>query len=333
VGGDFNNDEKPNYQTKVADFCLGETEVTVGQYKKCVQAGECKPARRSRFSCNARFSDREDHPINCVDHHQASAYCEFVGGRLPSELEWEYAARGGSEQRRYSWGDEHPDGRSCWKQAAGTCKVKSFAPGAFGLHDMTGNLWEWTSDWFGSYPWPRLEGHAKIYKGGSWSRRFVKWMRPALRNRYGPHEWGSHLGFRCAKTPAGVDCPFGHDEQGQCRHGVLSAECSPGKVFNNMRCAEPGAPPCKPGYGENPGHGCVASAPSTGQQQQNQVITQGVSRARSPEFDGDCRKHYLGRPNAYRYAGGTHAGRNQVSQNAGCKNRDVGAGFNSCCCP
>src|SRR5690606_30089622 len=200
-------------------------------------------------------------------------------------------------------------------------------------YDMTGNVWEWTSDWYGPYPWSQLDGHARVYRGGSWSRRFVKWMRPQLRNRYPERQSGSHLGFRCALTPRDVACERGQDGAG-CQRVVKDVKCQAGKSFNGARCARPGEPRCPDGARELPGHGCVrettADAPQT---QENAVDTAGVQRSRSPEFDEDCSKHYPGRPRAYRYSGGNHAGRNAVSRKVGCKNRDVGAGWNSCCCP
>src|SRR5262249_2484263 len=106
-----------------------------------------RPPNEAPF-CNGLDESRRDHPVNCIDATMAAAYCHFAGGRLPTEAEWEYAARGGSEHRRYSWGAEPPDGsRACYYHA-GTCPVASFAPGAFGLYDVSGNVWEWTSSLF-----------------------------------------------------------------------------------------------------------------------------------------------------------------------------------------
>ncbi len=334
VGGTFNDEEQPNFLAVVHDFCLHETEVTLAAYQACVQAGACKPAGAERLTCNqSRSKSRGDHPVNCVDYRQASAYCAWQGARLPSEVEWEYAARGGERQYRYSWGNEDPDGRVCWKRA-GTCKVKSFEPGAFGLYDMTGNVWEWTSDWFAPYPWPSLEGHARVYRGGSWSRRFVKWLRPELRNRYPEWQSGSHLGFRCAKTPSDVRCERSPENAERCLREVKDVKCARGTQFNGVRCARPGEPRCRDGFEERPGYGCVRKGGAPGPETlENSVDTQGVSRARSPQFDEDCLKHYPERPRAYRYTGGNHAGRNAVSRKVGCKNRDVGAGWNSTCCP
>ena len=325
-------EERPRFETEVAAFCLDLTEVTVDAYAACQGSGKCDaPSAEGRF-CNTRFEDRGDHPMNCVSWYQAKAHCEARGARLPSELEWEYAARGGGEYRAYSWGPEPPDGRTCWKHIGGSCKIKSFATGAFGLYDMIGNVWEWTDDWFGDYPWPPPTGSNKVYRGGSWSRRFEKWMSPKLRNRWPPKLSGSHLGFRCASTPADAACPFGRSADGKrCLHGIRSVTCAGRMRWNGQRCANDGQSECPAGREKLAGHGCVlrldprGPAPSTG--------ASPVTRARTPGFDADCQANKPGRPSAYRYSGGTHHGRNQVSARAGCSNRDVGVGWNSTCCP
>ena len=325
-------EESPRYRTRLADFCLDRTEVTVSAYAQCVKTGACSPASDKRHFCNARFKDRSKHPINCVSQPQAEAYCQWRKARLPTEVEWEYAARGGSEQRTYSWGDEPPDGRTCWKHPGGSCPVGQYGPGAFGLLDMTGNVWEWTSTNYGPYPWPPVQSDTKVYRGGSWSRRFAKWMSTTLRNRFQPRQWGSHLGFRCAVTPPAATCPFGAAPEGQgCLHGVLDLECGRKLRFNGMRCAREGSPECRPGFSPQPGHGCVLDGGTD--RQVAPLDLAAVSRSRSPGFDSDCRAHYPGRPNAYRFTGGSHAARNVVGRRAGCKNRDVGVGWNSSCCP
>jgi hypothetical protein len=335
-GASGNSDEQPRFRSEVASFCMDETEVTVTAYLECVDKSACKPAHERQPSCNIRGGrprqDRDQHPVNCVDWYQANAYCAFRGARLPSEVEWEYAARGGDEYLKYPWGQAHPDGKTCWKTNS-TCKVKTFAAGAFGLYDISGNLWEWTDTWYGRYPWPPRQGFAKVYRGGSWSRRFEKWMQTGLRNRQAPKEWGSHLGFRCALTPESTRCPFGRTQNGKaCLHGVVELSCPPDRPFNGVRCAAPGEPRCRPGHEEHPGFGCLApGAPlKTGPEA---VDRDEVSRIRSPEFDSDCRANMPGRPRAFRYMGGNHKGRNAVSGEHGCKNRDVGVGWNSTCCP
>ncbi|MBU1898725.1 SUMF1/EgtB/PvdO family nonheme iron enzyme, partial [Myxococcota bacterium] len=98
------NNEKPVHTVRVRDFWIGKTEVTVKQYRACVAAGACSEPNRGKY-CNWGESGREDHPINCVDWDQAKAFASWAGGRLPSEAEWEYAARSQGQGREYPWGD------------------------------------------------------------------------------------------------------------------------------------------------------------------------------------------------------------------------------------
>lgn len=347
----FEGEENPRFLTRLAPFCLDETEVTASAYEACVAAGQCTPARTEYKTCNAGRADRADHPINCIDHRQATAYCTFKKGRLPSEIEWEYAARGGAEQRKYPWGSEPPDGRTCWKHHQ-SCPVKSFAAGAFGLYDVVGNVWEWTSDGFGPYPWPNDHAPHRVYRGGSWSRRFEKWMRPTLRNRYAPDHWGSHLGVRCAATPEGVECPYGRDAAtGLCQRGVEEAQCLGGQRWTGARCAPPGAATCPEEAQFVAGRGCVTRGsaapraasskpakapepnPTTEPSPATEPPSDPVRRVRSPEFDADCAQNQPARPQAYRFEGGSHGERNAEGRRHGCKNRDVGVGWNSACCP
>lgn len=326
-------DEHPRHLTEVHAFCLDRTEVTTSAYEACVLRGQCQSARRDTFTCNAG-RDRGGHPINCVSWHQADAYCKARGARLPTELEWEFAARGGAEYRAFSWGNDPPDGHTCWKQPR-SCEVATHSEGAFGLHDMNGNLWEWTSTWYGPYPWPPPSGSAKVYRGGSWSRRFEKWLSPTLRNRQPPSEFGSHLGFRCATLQASTDCPYGKDAEGGCRHGVEEVACPAPEVWNGHRCATPGEQGCAPGTKSVPGHGCVGegfAAPRSRPRRSSDEAGP-VSERREPRFDADCARFQPKRPHAWRFEGGSHAARNGAGNGRGCKNRDVGVGWNSACCP
>jgi formylglycine-generating enzyme required for sulfatase activity len=323
------SDEWPRYRTRLAAFCLDLTEVTVGAYAECVRSGKCTPADRKRVTCTAS-NHAANFPINCVDAAQAEAFCAARGGRLPSEAEWEYAASGGDE-RLYAWGNEPPDGRACWKHA-GACPVGSFGAGAFGLFDMTGNVWEWTSTGYGDYPWPAVESPNRVYRGGGWSRRFEKWMRVRLRNRVDPSERGSHLGFRCARSIDGEPCPFGAAADHGCLAGVLDADCREGKVWNGSRCAPAGEAGCGERHVLEAGHGCVWAA-KIPEPTAAPLDLGAVKRARSPEFDHDCQTFQPARPRAHRFEGGSHEARNAVARAAGCKNRDVGVGWNSACCP
>ena len=248
--------ERPRFLTQIADFCLDSYEVTSSSYEACVRSGACSQPRGAQSRCN--YGRREDHPINCVDWGQADAYCKAQGSRLPTEAEWEYAARGGDRYLPFSWGSEPPDGRTCWK-ANRSCPVGSFGTGAFGLHDMSGNVWEWTADWFGDYPWPAPGGSTKVFRGGGFNGQSERWLGATLRNRTDPARWGSYLGFRCARLAKEALCPFGAgDEPGRCRHGVLDVECSgAAERFNGQRCATADAPACEPPSVAVAGHGCV----------------------------------------------------------------------------
>ena len=328
----FSEDESPRFLTELSPYCLDETEVTTSAYRACMQQGGCSKPNNKQFHCNDRYDDRGDHPINCVTWTQARDYCAAQGRRLPTEAEWEVAARGGQQYLEYSWGNQAPDGRTCWKRAH-SCPVKSYPAGAFGLYDMTGNVWEWVEDYYGPYPWPPASGFSRVYRGGSWSRRFEKWLHTRLRNREAERFSGSHLGLRCASSLPGVTCPFGVDAAGRCLFGVIERACAAPKVWNGVRCAKAGEPRCREGWREAPGHGCVLGEEELPPEVDLEAEKAGVARTPAPEFEADCQQNFHGRPHAFRYTGGTHRGRNLVSRSAGCKNRDVGVGFNSTCCP
>ncbi len=328
----FSDDESPRYKTELAPYCVDVTEVTVVAYRACVESGKCTPASTKHFHCTAGKADHDDHPINCVTWTQADTFCRAQGARLPTEVEFEFAARGGERYLKYPWGDDQPDGHTCWKHL-GTCPVKSYEAGPFGLYDVSGNVWEWTGDWYGPYPWPPEKAFARVYRGGSFSRRFEKWMHTRLRNRSMPWEEGSHLGFRCAQKAASAKCPFGENGDGTCRHGVAERACDEGKAWNGVRCAAAGEPRCAEGRVEKAGYGCVLEGEPTAEGEDVEAEAKNVQRQRTPEFDSDCQTNLRDRPHAFRYVGGTHPARNLVGKRDGCKNRDVGVGWNSACCP
>lgn len=327
----YDQEENPRFYTQVAGFCADVFEVSTQEYESCVAGAKCTPVTMNNRTCNTVAKGRANHPINCITYHQAEQVCQARGARLLSEIEWEYVARAGSEMREFPWGSDEPDGHTCWKQA-GSCERGSFGAAAFGLSDVVGNVWEWTSSYWGRYPWPAMDGNQRVYRGGSWSRRFAKWMRPSLRNRQAPDEAGSHLGVRCAQSIPDEPCPYGKRADGSCQAGVDKVMCLDNYEWNGIRCARPGdTERCAAGTHEEPGHGCVREKVSGSVQ--TALDTSSVVRARSPEFDADCAKNAPGRPHAYRFEGGEHLGRNAVGKSLGCKNRDVGVGFNSSCCP
>jgi len=146
---DGDSDEKPVRRVTIKSFLMSETEVTVGQYRKCVKAGTCSPANRCDWgdpNWTSSPSTKEDHPINCVSWDQARTFAKWAGGDLPSEAEWEYAARGG--QRFKYAGSNDPD-EVAWydsNSGGGTKPVGGKKKNGFGLHDMSGNVWEWALD-------------------------------------------------------------------------------------------------------------------------------------------------------------------------------------------
>ncbi len=351
--GEGGAEERPMHEVVMPSFDLDRTEVTMDAYEACVKAGACRPTHVEHPFCNAKLGGRGDHPVNCVEWGDAEAYCKFAGKRLPTEREWEYAASGGAERRKFSWGDEEPDGaRSCYTHP-GTCPVASFAPGAFGLYDVSGNVWEWTSSWFTPYPEEGAAGQHKVYRGGSWSRRFPKWLRNRLRNRYKPTEWSASLGVRCARSRSPLACPDEAEARGDaCVRVKGTPQCEPGYGWNGKACSLGGAGTTLasapgPGGGYRPAlgpeeaarraggstrppgwepqpSGAAALDPATGKP----VIT----RSRTPQYDGDCKAHWPKTPAAYRFQGGDFWARNPPIAAAGCTKRDMGDSWTSACC-
>ena len=178
--------------TPMPAFCMDKTEVTVIAYDACVAAGKCKlPGIRP--ACNEGRADRVAHPVNCVDWFDSAAYCAWAGKRLPTEVQWEYAARG-TDGREYPWGKAAPDDQLCWAKTSheSTCAVGSFPSGnsPFGLSDMSGNVWEWTSS---------REGNARVNRGGCWDYDGPSDVRAASRFRNAPSFRIYNLGFRCSR--------------------------------------------------------------------------------------------------------------------------------------
>ena len=188
-------------QVTVTSFLLDETEVTVGQYAACERVGGCRAATTGEY-CNGGKPDRQDHPVNCVSWDEAGAYCEWASARLPTEEEWEWAARGGSDGTTYPWGNGEPRDRLCWSGGSlhrlakrlGTCAVGEYPTGNSpqGVKDMAGNVLEWTSS-------GELES-IRVYRGGSWNLDYPGGVSAAARGRDPPSNQNSLLGFRCART-------------------------------------------------------------------------------------------------------------------------------------
>jgi formylglycine-generating enzyme required for sulfatase activity len=191
--------EKPVHRVSVVGFAMDVTEVTTAAYTACVRAGRCSAANTGE-SCNYGHSDKNNHPINCVDWDQATAYCGSVGKRLPTEEEWEYAARG-TDGRKYPWGNEEPGTRACWNEgwAGSTCSVGSYASGVFGLKDMAGNVWEWTASGYSSDYSNSRASAARVVRGGRWYDTVASLLRSSGRSRNAPSDRYDIIGFRCAR--------------------------------------------------------------------------------------------------------------------------------------
>jgi formylglycine-generating enzyme required for sulfatase activity len=242
--GEGDTDEQPQHEVTLSAYCMDTTEVTVAAYSACVAAGECRaaqltvngtnysPEEISRFSRMCNRTDRPDHPLNCVDWDQAVAYCTWKGKRLPTEAEWEYAARG-NDGRVYPWGNEAPSPK--WLNALGsevvamakrelklqwesmyddndgwetTAPVGSYPDGRspFGALDMAGNVGEWTSDWYGEYaklpgtnPQGPRTGTSRVSRGGGWVNVDPSQVRAADRDWPDPTLRRFDHGFRCAR--------------------------------------------------------------------------------------------------------------------------------------
>jgi formylglycine-generating enzyme required for sulfatase activity len=210
---DGGNDEKPRRRVTVPTFELGMTEVTVGHYRRCVDAGRCSPPDTAS-GCNWGQPGRDDHPVNCVDWSQASAFAAWAEARLPSEAEWEYAARSGGRDQAYPWGDALPSCRRAIMSgdvngcgAERTWPVCSKAPGnsAQGVCDLAGNVREWVADWLRPYAEAPTDGSAntnvagaRAYRGGAW-HGIADSLRAAYRNGVAPERQFNHLGFRLVR--------------------------------------------------------------------------------------------------------------------------------------
>ena len=169
-------------------FCVDRTEVTVIAYKACVVAGACTTPGPGNWG----KSGKDNHPINSVSWFQANDYCKWNGKRLPSEEEWEYAARGNAPSQ-YPWGNDPPDGRACFS-GGGTCPVGAYPSGdsPFGLKDMSGNVWEWTTSGSPEH---------RIFRGGPWyGDAPSQGVDARITDADSAHGTDTGSGFRCARN-------------------------------------------------------------------------------------------------------------------------------------
>ena len=231
-------EEQPAHPATVVAFCMDAAEVTVSEYRDCVErkgcpAGHAQPewsgiskAERETWSvfCNEPRKDRSDHPMNCVSFDDASAYCRWAGKRLPTEEQWEYAARG-TDGRAYPWGHEGPSPRrlnacdqGCARAARRaadtiaprlggddhwetTSPVGAFPDGVspFGLFDMSGNVAEWVDAPFCAYGQSACGSSARVVRGGSWMTDAPTAVRTTARAKASPEARLTDVGFRCVR--------------------------------------------------------------------------------------------------------------------------------------
>lgn len=186
-------------RVKVGRFCMDTTEVTADAYALCVKTGQCS-AQGLNCGPAATYntSGKGDHPINCVDWAQASSYCQSQAKRLPSEEEWEWAARGAASGKVYPWGNVEPSSQVCWSgfgQLSGTCSVGTYQTGASpqGVFDLAGNVWEWTSGTRDS------SSTERVARGGAWSSTASTSLHAAERYWTQPQNRFIYIGFRCVR--------------------------------------------------------------------------------------------------------------------------------------
>ncbi len=213
-------DEQPPHTVEVADFYIDRHEVIVAEFARflnergslwcdsapCADIKPDNPQSRltsvgSGYRAEPGF---ENHPITWVSWYGAQAYCHWRGKRLPTEAEWEKAARG-TDGRRYPWGNEYEEGRANVGGVYGsTLPVGSFPRGAspYGALDMAGNVWEWVADWYAAYPGSDYRspffGKYKVVRGGSWNHP-VEDARTTARDIAHPARRLGVVGFRCVR--------------------------------------------------------------------------------------------------------------------------------------
>jgi formylglycine-generating enzyme len=243
------NDERPSHRVTLSTFYMDATEVTNAEFARFVEATRYKTDAEKRGSSwvfkqgmkdwtdvegadwrhplgpDSTIEKTLNHPVVNVSWNDATAYAKWAGKRLPTEAEWEYAARGGRAGEIYPWGNElKPGGRAVANFWQGTwpdkneledgfyytAPVASFTPNGFGLYDMIGNVWEWTADWYAEHYYKRspgkdpkgpARGEMRVARGGSWfcSENYCGAYRVGFRGKSPQDSSFNNIGFRCAK--------------------------------------------------------------------------------------------------------------------------------------
>jgi formylglycine-generating enzyme required for sulfatase activity len=246
---DAEEDERPVHKVQIDDFLIGVQPITNAEYALFVRdTGHRAPAvyeiplvasvggidRERVFRQTAvpyewvasePSPERRNHPVSLVRYDDASAYCAWLAAvtgrafRLPTEAEWEKAARGGEESKRYPWGDRldramanflhDPSARA----ASGTTACQSFAANGYGLFDMAGNVWEWVQDWYSpTYyavapernPMGPARGQLRVLRGGGWLAADARMLTCSHRHKVPPDTYSYGIGFRVACSPPAI---------------------------------------------------------------------------------------------------------------------------------
>lgn len=208
-------DERPERKVEIAEHCLHQREVSVGEYQACAKNKACEPLptqvrllsplpeaehQAQSALCGANLADNADLPATCVSFEDATRYCAWKGLRLPTEAEWEWAATGGDDKLAWPWGTALPaDENACWNRRA-PCRVGSRRAGAFELHDLAGGVSEWTSTAYGPYGGTPPDQNQKVVRGGHWESDKPGALRPEKRTSHAVSYRDVTLGFRCAKS-------------------------------------------------------------------------------------------------------------------------------------
>lgn len=206
-------DERPRHPVILDAYAMDLYEVTVGRYAAFLkESGRMPPV----FWDTVDLAAHADRPVIGVDWQDADTYCRWAGKRLPTEAEWEYAARG-TDERSYPWGNQTPTpefanygigARFSYGQTLMPAGHYEKGKSPFGLYDMAGNVWEWVHDWYGTNyyeggdkqnPQGPEEGQFKVLRGGSWSE-LPKYLLAYGRFKLSPNMRNSYIGFRCAKS-------------------------------------------------------------------------------------------------------------------------------------
>jgi formylglycine-generating enzyme required for sulfatase activity len=213
------SDESPVHEVSLNEFLIGCYPVTVQEYKKFIEEGGYEKEDHwgetggfGEFKEPKNWEEQQWHgnrPVTGVSWWEAAAYCKWAKGRLPTEAEWERAARGTRENAKYSWGNGPIDEtRANYGSKVGRpTPVGLYPKGATteGVDDMLGNVWEWCLDWYGDYPEAHVEnpkgpqsGSSRVLRGGSWYD-VPGDVRVSVRYRYPPEYRNDNIGFRCVR--------------------------------------------------------------------------------------------------------------------------------------